>query len=110
MRPPCDPGTRRRVARAYPRTYVGIGSGWVPVGLAVFKTVAGRPSLSREGSTPSHSRTVLDVASARSRARRIRSHRAGPGANWLVRRRTMTSRAREPAHRLHVAQFVQSSI
>ena len=26
------------------------------MGLAVFKTVAGRPSLSREGSTPSHSR------------------------------------------------------
>jgi hypothetical protein len=32
------------------------GSGWVPVGLAVFKTVAGRSAPSWVGSTPSHSR------------------------------------------------------
>ena len=38
---------------------VGLGSGWVPVGLAVFKTVAGRSAPSWVGSTPSHSRQFL---------------------------------------------------
>ena len=36
---------------------VGVhGSGWVPVGLAVFKTVAGPASWSGVGSTPTRSR------------------------------------------------------
>ena len=39
---------------------LGRGSGWVPVGLAVFKTVAGRSAPSWVGSTPSHSRHYLE--------------------------------------------------
>src|SRR5437773_6888080 len=57
--PPCDGRRHLFFACDDRHTYVGCGSGWVPVGLAVFKTVAGRPSLSREGSTPSHSRHGL---------------------------------------------------
>ena len=44
------------------------GSGWVPVGLAVFKTVVGRPASSQVGSTPTHSRQFSNLKIGRLRS------------------------------------------